>query len=120
MSNFVCTVIADSKPNIQTLQRYVIPCVATKWYELGVELFDEGGQHELDTIETDHPKDAKKCCHKMFRLWLTTHTNTTWHEIVKALKSPCVDLAPVAAKLEEKLIGKCNNICRIMLFSLYF
>ena len=27
------------------LQRHVIPCVASKWYRLGVELFDEREEH---------------------------------------------------------------------------
>ena len=91
------------------LQRHVIPYVAPKWYELGAELFDEKEEYMLNTIDTDHKKDVNKCCHEMFRKWLMTHTNATWYLILEALKSPGVQLGPVAAELEENLIGK--NSC---------
>ena len=105
---FVYIVTADSKPSIKMLQRHVIPYVATKWYELGAELFDEGEEYKLDTIESSHKNDVNKCCHEMFRMWLKT-TNITWSQIPEALKSPGVDLESVAAELEKDLIGKCNN-----------
>ena len=92
------------------LQRHVIPHVATEWNELGIELFNEEDIHMLDTIETDHKKDKKRCF-EMFRKWLMTYDKVTWNQLVEALKSPGVQLRPVAAKLEENLIGKYNNLC---------
>lgn len=90
------------------LQRHVIPRVADRWFGLGAELFDEGDEYMLNTIETDHKKDDKRCL-EMFRKWLATYDNTTWYQIVKALKSSGVQLKAVATELEKNLIGKNNN-----------
>ena len=87
------------------LQRHVIPHVAIKWYELGVELFDEREEHILNTIESNHSRDANKCCFEMFRMWLRIHSNATWSQIVEVLGSPGINLTSVAADL-KRLTGK--------------
>ena len=107
--------IANSKPTMKILQKF-IPHLASKWYELGTELLDEGKEHELDIIESNHKKDVKKCCIEVFRLWLNTHTDTSWYKIMEALKSPCIELASVAADLEKELTtGQYkNDLCNIL------
>ena len=80
----------------------MIPHVATKWYELGLELLDEKEEHELNNI---NGSDVKKCCLKMFLLWLDTNSDANWWQIVEALKSPGVELSAVAIELERKLSG---------------
>ena len=103
---------ADSKPSIKMLQRHVIHRVATKWFELGAELFDEAEEYKLDNIETTHVNNVTKCCHEMFRQWLRTDINATWSQVVEALKSPGVELGPIAADLEKNLIiGKVAILC---------
>ena len=97
------------------LQRHVIPYVATEWFELGVELFNERDEYMLNTIDTDHKKDKKRCL-EMFRKWLVTYDNTSWHQILEALKSSGVQLRSVAAELEKNLIGKKNNLCSYSVF----
>lgn len=99
----------DSKPTIKLLLSHVIPHVAPKWYDLGIQLFDESRQHELRNIEDNH-NDTKKRCLNMFEFWLDTHVNSTWHQIMEALKSPGVDLQTFTAELKEKLTGKHNNL----------
>ena len=91
------------------LQRHVIPHVATKWYQLGVELFDEQEEHKLKIVASDHKNDVTNCCYEMFRMWLETHANTTWSQIVEALNSPGVELVQVAAELKKSFIGKYNS-----------
>ena len=83
----------------------MIPNVASKWYELGVELLDEKEECKLDIIESNSGKDVKKSCLEMFRLWLSTNHDASWWQIVEALKSPGIDLSSVAADLEKKLSG---------------
>ena len=115
MKHFVLifiTVTADSKPSMKMLQRHVIPYVATKWYRLGVELFDEREEHKLDTIKIDHKNDADECCFEMFHTWQQTNTNATWSRIVEALESPGINLPSVAADL-KKLISKVAMLCII-------
>ena len=99
--------IADSKPSLKLLQRHVIPHVASKWLQLGVELFDAREENKLDSIESNY-SDVNKCCFEMFRKWLKTRANPTWTQVVEALESPGIDLISVAADL-KKLIGKGNN-----------
>ena len=83
----------------------MIPYVATKWYELGLELLDEKQEHELNIIRSNHGSDVKICCREMFRLWLNTNSGANWWQIVEALKSPGVELSAVAVELERKLSG---------------
>ena len=99
---------ADSKPSIKLLQRLVIPRVASKWFELGAELFDEKEEHKLDNIESSHKNDVNKCCLEMFRMWLK-RINPTWTQIVAALASPGVDLTSEANNLRKQLTGIINN-----------
>ena len=103
---YIIVLVANLKPSIKKLQRHVIPFVAAKWYELGVELLDEGEEHKLKTIKSDHKNDAIKCCFEMFCLWLDSHTDATWQKIFEALKSPGVGLASLVPNLEKKLLGK--------------
>ena len=84
----------------------MIPNVASKWYELGVELLDEEEEFKLKIIESNYDKDVMKCCFEMFRVWLDTNSDANWRQIVEALKSPGVDLSSVAVNLEKKLLGR--------------
>ena len=97
--------MAGSKPTLKMLQRHVIPYVASRWFELGLELFDEEEEHMLNNIESTYKDNTDKCCLEMFRKWSMAHNNGTWSQIVEALKSPGVKLAAVADKLEKNLIG---------------
>ena len=101
-------VMADSKPTLKMLQRHVIPRVASKWFQLGLELFDEKEEHLLNNIESMQKENVDKCL-EMFRLWSMTYSDATWSQIVEALKSPGVYLAAVADELEKNLIGNNDN-----------
>ena len=81
------------------------PYVANKWYELGLELIDKKKEYLLDDIETNIGKDVKKCCLRMFRIWLDIDGSANWKKIVKALKSPGVDLNYVALNLQRHVLG---------------
>ena len=93
------------KPRLKDLQRHVIPYVATKWFQLGLELFDIEETEKLDTIEHNYSNDADKCCFQMFRIWLKTDRHLDWNRIVNALKSPGVNLNTLADKLDQKLLS---------------
>ena len=101
---FVLMYTADSKPSLKLLQRLLISKVASKWHQLGVELFDAGEEHKLENIESSHKNDVNKCCFEMFRMWLK-RANPTWEQIVTALESPGIDLASVAGDLKKQFTG---------------
>ena len=84
----------------------MIPHVATKWFELGLEL--KIMDNELKVIEGCN-YDDKKSCRIMFRTWLDTNSNANWCQIVKALKSRGVGLNSAAHLLESKLTGNTGN-----------
>ena len=89
---------------MKTLQRHVVPRVASDWYQLGLELLDEAKVTELDNIESDD-SDCKRCCFKMLKYWIRTHPNATWNHLVEALESPGVELFSVAAEVKKMFAG---------------
>lgn len=108
---------AHSKPTLKKLQRVVIHRVATKWYELGIELLEEGQEGQLKVIEESLKNDAKKCL-EMFDYWLGKTPNANWYNIVEALKSPAVDLATVAFDVESAFVSHGEyKVCRDHVYS---
>ena len=74
--------------------------MATKWYELGIELLDDSQQ--LNIIEANHASDVTKCCQSMFTYWLNTCPTASWYGLVDALRASGVDRNVDATKLENK------------------
>ena len=81
---------------------HVIPSVATKWFELGVELLEPKYENELNTIEADTRNDAARCCRKMFSKWLYTDELASWDKLIKALRT--VQLNNIASDIEQLLL----------------
>ena len=97
--------LAHSVPNSQQLLSFVIPQVASKWYEVGVMLLKAEQEQQLRQIKSDHGHDVKKSCLEMFEYWRQTHPEANWYHLVAALKSPGVELQVVAADIEKKFGG---------------
>ena len=57
--------------------------IATKWYELGLELVDSN--KALKVIETNHRNDVNTCCRLMFEKWLEVKSDASWSQLVTAL-----------------------------------
>ena len=93
-------------PTTKQLLSFVIPTVATRWYELGVMLLQPEQEPKLQQIKLDHGDDARKCCLEMFTYWRQSHPEDNWNNLVTALKSPGVEMDAVAAKLEKMFTGK--------------
>ena len=74
--------------------------VSPKWYELGLRL--GVSVHTLDRIEHD-VQDNNKACRKMFQSWLRDNHNSSWNDVITALKSNTVKENGVADKLEEMI-----------------
>ena len=68
--------------------------IGDHWFDLGVELLDDCDRGELDTIEQYFPLDAKRCCIKMFQLWLSRCTSASWDDFIHALQE--IELSNVA------------------------
>ncbi|XP_065885404.1 uncharacterized protein [Dysidea avara] len=63
----------------------------------------------LDIIEKDHPNDTKGCCARMLQRWLDKTPHASWNHVLKALRSPSVELNYLANQIGQKVKEKCNT-----------
>ena len=78
--------------------------IATKWYDVGIELLEQKDEQEMNTIETNEAGYVSECCGKMFKLWLERQPEANWNQLLEALRSPGIQLNNVATILEKMLI----------------
>ena len=98
--------LAHSTPTAQQLLSFVIPHVASKWYEVGVMLLKAEQEKQLHQIRSDFGNyGTKRCCSEMFDYWRQTNPEANWYHLVAVLKSPGVELHVVAADIEKKFAG---------------
>jgi len=105
--------VGNNCPILRDLHSYVVPSVADKWRDLGVQLLDPTliEQRVLEVIAADHPHSVENCCKKMFEKWLTTRINPSWSQLIEALK--ITGLCYVASQIEDRLQGKTSIPQRI-------
>ena len=77
--------------------------ITTKWYDVGVELFDVEDESVLNTIRTDHPGDSDKCTAEMLRLWLEKKSDASWNQLIKTFRERNIKLESLASKIENLL-----------------
>ena len=85
----------------------VVIKVAHKWKDLLLQLLPSDQSNWLNIIATNHPNDAVCCCKCGFEKWLEITEDATWNQLVKALRSPGVQLNAFANQLEQ-MIRKSN------------
>ena len=70
----------DLEPSLRELSELpVVDC----WYRLGIQLGVT--KNELDVIERNHPRDAKRWQLEMFDTWLRSDSSATYERLIKAL-----------------------------------
>ena len=94
-----------SKPSKKKLANFVVPRIASNWYEVGVMLLDEEQEDQLDLIKEDLGDDDTLCCMEMFWYWLDTKRDANWQNLIDALLAPAIDLCAAAADIEKMLAG---------------
>ena len=94
-------IIGSNRPSLRSLHDYVVNSVAGKWKDLGVQLLPP---EMVDIIAADHPHDVVSCGKCVLKKWLNTTTDATWNQLIKALRSPSVQLDYLAGQLEQMLI----------------
>ena len=75
-------------PTLKQLHNILRPDVsgvATRWYDLGMQLLDDPATGVLDVIKADHPNDVTTCCNEMFKKWLEMQHDASWSQLVMAL-----------------------------------
>ena len=76
----------EERPNMkQLLELLREEPIATKWYELGLELLDNSSH--LEVIKANNQNSVQLCCQEMFQRWLDVKPDASWSELVTALRS---------------------------------
>ena len=98
--------IGSDRPLLRDLHKHVVMEAAHKWRNLGMELLKY--DPILDTIATDYSHDDVSCCSRVFKRWLFTSTDASWNQLIRALRSPTVQLHWLADQLEEMMNTECK------------
>ena len=93
----------NDRPSLKDLYDHVVPNVADKWEDLGVQLLRPDQEKMLDVIAADRSHDVVSCCKRVLKKWLDTSTNATWNELIRVLRRPSVELDCLANQLEQML-----------------
>ena len=72
---------ASATPTLQKLSNELSS--VHDWHSLGIKLGLDN--HELCTIEKDHPGDSLRCKHEMLGRWLKNSKLPTWKAVIDAL-----------------------------------
>jgi len=90
--------------------RHVRKLIAPKWYDVGLELMEEKDVEELRVIKTDYDTNVSKACEEMLELWLRKKPESTWNQLIEAVKAPDIELNSAATKIEEMLTPSIEGI----------
>ena len=99
----------SDRPSLRALYAHVVNTVAGhgKWRDLGVQLLPP---ETVGIIEQNHRQNVVSCCKRVLEEWLQTTTDATWNQLIRALRSPGVQLNHLAGQLEQMLIPECKNL----------
>ena len=82
----------------------MIPKVASKWHELGIELYKDADVTRLDTIQKQCPGDFAKACTEMLSYWRETYKSATWDRLIQALRSPGLQMNSIALDILKDVV----------------
>ena len=73
--------------------------MTAEWYQFGVQL--EIPAATLNTLERDHPHDARRCMTEVITRWLQNSPECSWAKLAQAVEA-MGDYAALAEKLRQK------------------
>ena len=79
----------------------MIPRVAHKWHDIGLQLLDDGEARRLSLYTGGN----QKCCSEVLRVWLNKSSRADWYQLVEALESQGVQLHIVAGDIRNMFTG---------------
>ena len=97
----------EERPNMMQLFKIMMEePIATKWYELGLELLENS--YPLEVIKADNPNSVESCCLKMFQRWLEVKPDASWSQLVTALNE--IELGSAAHTISTQYMsGTCRH-----------
>ena len=96
--------LGHKKPTIRQLQKFVIQKVASKYYELGIELYKDSDVNHLDAIKKASATDLTRGCTEMFNFWLQTYEDATWDRLIRALQAPGLQQNAIALHIMREVV----------------
>ena len=96
-----------SKPLLKDLHNIVVPRVANKWYELGIQLLNESQLPRLDEIRATYSNEHRRGCVEMLKCWLSINPGASWDNLIRALRAPGLELLATADDIEKEVNGQC-------------
>ena len=90
--------------------KHVRVLIATKWYDIGLELMEEEDVKDLHVIKAKYATDISKACEEMLELWLRKRPKDTWNNLINAMKCPDIELNDAADKIEKMLIASTQGM----------
>jgi len=90
---------------LKELHNAVVPKVANKWYELGIQLLNPSQISKLDEILSSYSTAHHQGCIEMLNLWLQTTPEASWENLIQALKQPSLELLSIANEVEKEVRG---------------
>ena len=99
----IILLIVSDHPALRDLANFVVPQASSRWYNLGLELFDTQDVATLNSMRTESNKTPTDHCTEVLNHWLVTKKNATWNKLIKSLKSRSVNLPILAGDVEKML-----------------
>ena len=90
------------------MHRHVKKLIADKWFDVGVELFEEDDIKHLSTIKSSNKGNAEGCCAVMLNLWHEKYPKATWNDLIESLNAPGVELNDRASRIKGMLLSPGN------------
>ena len=100
-----CISLDMSKPLLKDLHSIVVPKVANKWYELGIQLLNESQLPRLNGIRAAYANDHQGGCVEMLQHWLNITPEASWDNLIHALRTPVLELLAIAGDIEKEVKG---------------
>lgn len=90
------------KPLLKDLHNIVVPKVASKWHEVGVQLLNQSQLPRLNEIRGTYLSDPQGGCAEMFRIWLEITPGATWNDLIYAITAPGLELLSIADDIHRR------------------
>ena len=97
--------IGSDRPLLRDLHNHVMTQAAHKWRDLGIQLLE---YYQIDIIEATYPRDDVRCCMVVLKRWLETSVDASWNQLIRALRSPGVQLDHLVDQLEQMMRTECK------------
>ena len=97
--NYFCSSAASTPLTVKDIQNELKEMTA-EWYQLGVQL--EIPPATLNTIESDHRHDARRCMTEVIIRWLQNAPQCSWAKLAKAVEE-MGGCAALAERLRQKM-----------------